>query len=347
MTQSSPAAAPHANPPSRDEISARRGRGGWSLPLTGHLFSLLLHAGLLFLAATSFESFATTDQVGEGGDVRTVGIYVKTEADAADPAENPPVENADAATFAQSATALAQPSETPSMAEQLLDLPQVEPLEAIGPGGAPSPMASADVGNLIKSTGTAPSRPTAALGHQETSFFNVRDKGTRFIYLLDSSGSMLSHNAIGVAKAELMASLQNLDSTQQFQIIFYNNLAIPMSQRGSDDKLYWATDINRTIARQFIATVQPEGGTLHLPALVYALKYGPEVVFLLTDSDTQLSPGELDELRRLNGGRTRIHCIEFGKGPALPGAAPNFLQKLAAQNGGVYRYRDVTKFGRK
>jgi Ca-activated chloride channel family protein len=179
----------------------------------------------------------------------------------------------------------------------------------------------------------------------EVPFFGLKETGTRFVYLLDSSGSMMNHNAIRVAKAELMASLQSLDATQQFQIIFYNTSAQSMTQRSDPEKLYWATDINRTIARQFISGIQPDGGTSHVPAIKKALKFNPEVLFFLTDADEpQLSAAEMDEIHKLNRGGTRIHCVEFGKGPDL--SVDNFLKKLARQNNGLYQYRDVTKFDR-
>ena len=59
-----------------------------------------------------------------------------------------------------------------------------------------------------------------------------------------------------------------------------------------------------------------------------------------------LSAAELDQIHRANRGRTRIHAIEFGQGEALPQAPMNFLQKLAVQSGGTYRYYDVKRLGR-
>ena len=92
--------------------------------------------------------------------------------------------------------------------------------------------------------------------------------------------------------------------------------------------------------------VQPDGGTDHMPALKKALRYQPDHLFFLTDADQPiLSARELNEIKTLNAGRTKIHCVEFGKGSELSG--DNFLKKLARDNGGTYRYRDVTRFGRR
>ena len=77
----------------------------------------------------------------------------------------------------------------------------------------------------------------------------------------------------------------------------------------------------------------------HLPALEMALIMRPDVVFFLTDaSEPQMSAIELARVRRLNRG-TVINTIEFGAGPR--GANYNFLQALAAENGGQHGYVDV------
>ena len=55
---------------------------------------------------------------------------------------------------------------------------------------------------------------------------------------------------------------------------------------------------------------------------------------------------QADDIKNLNNKKTRIHSIEFGVGPEVSDAASpkNFLRRLSRQNGGTYRYYDVTKF---
>ena len=57
----------------------------------------------------------------------------------------------------------------------------------------------------------------------------------------------------------------------------------------------------------------------------------------------RLSPSDLEQIRKRNGGKCQIHTIEFGKWGDLT-QDDNFLKKLARQNGGQHRYRDVTRF---
>jgi hypothetical protein len=155
---------------------------------------------------------------------------------------------------------------------------------------------------------------------------------------------MAFNSAIRVARDELMSSLETLERTQQFQIIFYDTHPRPMLLAGEKgNELYWATTANRNAARRYIANVQPEQGTKHMPALEMALRMKPEVIFFLTDADLPvLEAADLDKIRRLNGDQSRIHCVRFGQGADLE--PNNFMRQLAAQNGGRYRYRDVQSF---
>jgi hypothetical protein len=178
-------------------------------------------------------------------------------------------------------------------------------------------------------------------------FFGIWDAGAKFVYVIDRSGSMFSYNAMQAAKNELLSSLQSLRRSQQFQIVFYNLDPQWMKAPGKADFQYFpASESNRRLAGQFIAGVQPDGGTLHLPALELALRLHPDVIFFLTDAgEPAMKPDELEEIRRLNGGRSRIHCVQFGlqDEPKVP-VATNFLRKLAAENNGDYAYENVKRF---
>jgi hypothetical protein len=181
-----------------------------------------------------------------------------------------------------------------------------------------------------------------------TSFMGVKDKATRVVFVIDSSASMADNHAMASAKAALISALQTLVDSQQFQVVFYNSTPSLLRMRNEREvSLAFATEVNKTLARQEIAAVIPDRGTNHLDALKLALRLGPEVIYLLTDADEpQLSAAQLDDVHRLNRGKTRIHAIEFGLGEPLEQAPMNFLQKLAAQSGGTYRYYDVKRLGR-
>ena len=55
-----------------------------------------------------------------------------------------------------------------------------------------------------------------------TQFFGARDHAHSFVYLIDCSGSMATHNSLDVAKRETLASINQLPPDAQFAVIFYN-----------------------------------------------------------------------------------------------------------------------------
>jgi hypothetical protein len=174
-------------------------------------------------------------------------------------------------------------------------------------------------------------------------FFGIWDAGAKFVYVIDCSGSMFSYRAIEAAKNELLSSLANLKRSQQFQIVFYNLDQRWLKAPGKTDFQYFpASASNRRLAAQFIAEVQPDGGTLHLPALKLALRLHPDVIYFLTDAgEPAMKPEEMEQIRQANAGLSRIHCIQFGMND---NAAADFLRKLAADNNGDFAYQNVKRF---
>lgn len=284
---------------------------------------------------------------------REIGIFVKERGALVEPQEGAEIPNP---TEARSASTPApQDPLTPTKAVPesptiTAPLPQAETSQSIGPGAAALPQGLPDPKELIQGKPGGKGKPGAAAGGMPgTAFMGIKDHGSRVVYVVDCSGSMYSHNAMGQAKAALVASLNALDPGQQFQIIFYNESPRVMSLKNTPKKqMYFATDLNKSAAHQFIQRVDPDLGTEHLTAIKLGLGFTPEVLYLLTDSgEPVLSPRELDEIQHRNGGRTRIHCIEFGIGKELNGPSNNFLKKLSQQNDGTHRYVDVSESGRR
>lgn len=184
---------------------------------------------------------------------------------------------------------------------------------------------------------------TPGLGKARTSLFGIVGEGYKFVYAFDRSGSMggSGRNALQAVKAELLASLDHLDTVHQFQIIFYNERPVLFNPSGTPGRLAFANEQNKDRARRFIESITADGGTEHEDALRLAIKLRPDVIFFLTDADEpQLTRPQLDSLQRLAAGIT-IHAIEFGQGPKPKGK--NFLAVLAQENGGQYTYVDISK----
>lgn len=176
------------------------------------------------------------------------------------------------------------------------------------------------------------------------SLFGLSGTGHRFVYVVDRSDSM---NSIGgrplrAAKRELKRSLSTLTEKQQFQLIFYNDTPKRYVEPGSQMQLLLGERSTVAAAERYIDALAAFGGTEHMAALKMALRLGPDVLFFLTDARVpELNAAQLEEVRRLaERSGTTIYCIEFG----TDGTAPHqsFLKQLASENGGKYRYLDIS-----
>lgn len=305
----------------------------------GWIASLVLHA--LLLAGSAIGLKSCQEDTGDGpGQFRPVGLVVKSHVVA------PAQERLQAADKQATETASDTPENSTKTAsvDQLLELPATAGPPILGPGPRAPQADSSHSASLLPRGVLSSGGPLSGLIKGETRFLGIRDKGTRFVYVLDRSASMFSHHALEVAKAELIASIRQLDETQQFQVVFYNKTFSLLSLGKKTNTVYTATEINKRLASQQIAAVMAAGGTQHYPALRKALSLEPEVIYFLTDADvnTQLAPGELAKLIGRNRGRCRIHAIKFGLGAEL--INNHNVKQLALRNGGKYRYRDVRTF---
>ena len=175
-----------------------------------------------------------------------------------------------------------------------------------------------------------------------TQFFGARDHAHSFVYLIDCSGSMATHNSLDVAKRETLASINQLPPDAQFAVIFYNLQTRAITDQQGRRGMMPATTANKARVQAQLEVVAPLGGTDHMFALRDALKLKPEVIFFLTDADL-MSNGDVDEILT-EVGPTRIQAVEFGLGTRLGERTP--LGRLANTTGGEYRYIDVNRFPR-
>lgn len=314
------------------------------------LGSIIVHAGLFLACITLLkdcrgEPGISSDDYGD----RIVGVYVKSDNKSTVVQEDlQPVDDSQSVTDPES---LSRPLEFAGPESRELDRPPVpldlpEPIATIGSSGRPLPESSASPSELLPDNPAVAEPIATGAGQGQTSMFGIRDSGQRFVYVIDSSGSMYG-DPMRVAKAELIASLRSLNRSQEFAIIFYNKAPHVMELRGHEgERLYRATDYNRAAANDFIYREQPQAGTDHMLALRLALGLKPDVIYFLTDAKQPvLKTADLHEIDELNRG-TRIHCIEFGSGADLE-LDSNFLRRLARRNKGGYSYRDIRQFGQR
>lgn len=181
-----------------------------------------------------------------------------------------------------------------------------------------------------------PPGPTASL-----SLFGLPPAvGRSFVLLIDRSQSMGSAglDVLRAAAEELQRQLASLTPQQTVQVVAYNDVVV----YGTGPHLAPATPEHRAALVAFVAHLPAYGQTEHTRGLLAALRLRPEVVFLLTDGGDPIPDGhQLQLVRRLAAGRTQIHCLHFGRGPADERAG--FLQRLARESGGQYRYFELSR----
>ncbi len=181
----------------------------------------------------------------------------------------------------------------------------------------------------------------------KVTIFGVEGKGSKFVYALDRSGSMgvPDGKPMKAAQAELIASINELAAQQQFYLISYNHEPRMLDVTGMPGRLSFATDVNKAAARKLIESIKPDGGTRHEAAVAMAMKFQPDVIFLLTDGDPEddLSKDELARLNKINFGAAVINVIQFSTEPKK---GENRLINLAKESGGEHVYVDLLKFKR-
>ena len=192
-------------------------------------------------------------------------------------------------------------------------------------------------------------------GYGKTSFYGIDAEGSKFVYVFDRSESMgyafysaESHTEFGgvplrAAKAELLASLEELNSSQQFHIVFYNHQPMLFRPTSGTPRLLFATGENKRSARYFVSELPAAGGTNHLPALEIAIRMKPDVIFLLTDGEEKDDPTleDIKQLERLNNGHASINLVQFAQEPR----PDSTLVQLAKDSRGKYQFIDVRRAG--
>ena len=312
--------------------------GGEKAPFwTSWSGSLMIHAAIILLLLTVFQIHRPVSRVMNGRSDGEVSLLFSDE----EPAGGEAARTGDE-TSAEPADPVSD--ETPPD-------PADEPaVETIGPErpreGATARVrfAESDTGGDSQSAGTGGSSAGPGSGSGQTvRFGELTGRGRRFVYLIDRSESMKwpDEAPMNFAVSEARRSIDSLEpdaGARKFQLLVFNHHT-EVFDGGA--RLADVTPESKRRAVEFLGAVRPEGGTDPLGALSAAIRMAPDVIFLLTDAEEEISALALrrigDSARRT--GVAQINVIEFGK----PGGKhPAAYRKLAEENGGTYLYKDVT-----
>jgi hypothetical protein len=354
MSKSSDKAKNPIGSPADGGYLDRPGRDWMTFGLS-FLFHLILLIAILLLGTTLGGSSVKSEPERIAGIVLTVRES-DSETEYLDPSDIQPVEDsADAvtATTQQNFAADAPPSMSDTSASPKISLPgfefnqsndamQMAADQNDGQSQQPYRLTEADKKLIAADQAYFDSLKPAGPETSISVFGGGRMQGRSFVFLLDRSKSMGSGGlgVLSIAGKELATAVANLKPHHTFQILGYNSRTAPMKV----PRLLPATDEHKLAVPKFIQDMVAFGKTEHEFALMSAISYRPDVIVLLSDGDDfgGMTDGKLKKIRQTTRGAVQIHCVQFGLGPAK--AVTNFMQKLAQQNGGSFRYVDVNEW---
>ena len=191
------------------------------------------------------------------------------------------------------------------------------------------------------STTTSTTKPQS----HSTHFFGVPGNGSRFVFVVDSSRSMMGSDFSGRpwkhAQHELQMAISRLGSTCQFYVIFFDGAAhLMFDETPAAMNMLDASPENVTRFTQWMANVETGFNTSPLQAVKCALSINPDVIYLLSDGEFR---DQTARYLKKNNRRTSttgnrsfasiVHTIGFHNR-----SAQRVLRNIANGNGGTYKF---------
>ncbi len=181
----------------------------------------------------------------------------------------------------------------------------------------------------------------------KTQFCGVDGGGKHFVYLVDSSNSMGS--GFQSARAELLASIDQLKPDQRFYVVFFDEQPDYMRVSDSnvdDDASVMATPENKKRLRAWAMNVEMNKGKAPYDVLPFVLKLRPDVIFLLSDGEF---PEKISQILREqnhqenlfgdSGPISIVHTIRYhGREGEEGRRAEATMVAIAKENSGQYRH---------
>ena len=140
-----------------------------------------------------------------------------------------------------------------------------------------------------------------AVAHQSktrASFFGAHADGNRFVFVIDSSGSMRGPRWEALCK-ELIRAIKSLSPDQDFFVISFDSMAHPMfGLAPPKGKFLKAVSKNVDRVQNWLLSIRHGSQTFPASAVGIAMKLEPDAIFLL--SDGEISDSTVEDLRLWN-----------------------------------------------
>ena len=162
------------------------------------------------------------------------------------------------------------------------------------------------------------------------SFFGTKSKGSRFVFVIDKSGSMGDKKKFVRAKRELIKTLRALPKNSRFMIYFFDE----GSEQMPVNNMMAAVPRNISWAEDWVNSVGMGGGTDPRKALKSGFSLKPDTVWLLTDGVFNNDSGVLAQIRSANPKSiARINTLAI-----MDRGGEKVLKQIAKENDGTYRF---------
>lgn len=172
----------------------------------------------------------------------------------------------------------------------------------------------------------------------EIRFIGIPQSGKKIVFVIDASSAMGGDKLTpwSYACGELAYSFKDLNETQSFQVVYYDEQSHRLAL---DEQLIpWisANEQTKKLAYQFLKQYKPIGRANIVIALKDAFSLKPDVVFLLSDQkSTKPSSEDIDKIQKW-AGKLTINVIEIGNGQES--GSHSAFQQLAKATQGEYRW---------
>ena len=171
-------------------------------------------------------------------------------------------------------------------------------------------------------------------------FFGTKSYGSDFVFVIDCSSSMSQNSRWYRAVNELLSTLDELDSDQNFLVLLYNDRTYMMWNAPMTQPLVPANDANKLKIRTWLRQAYPFSGTQPASAVQLALKKKPDAIYFL--SDGELRDNTMSGLRTWNRPKrgadsklrkTPIHTILLGSV-----FGQKTMRTIAEENNGIFTF---------
>ncbi len=200
------------------------------------------------------------------------------------------------------------------------------------------------VGDPFQSVGSQDSLQSSFMG-------NVGGDARSIVFVIDASGSLI--DTFPFVIEELQRSIQQLSPAQSFHVIFFTgDSPRPILALNQAREMFQGTATDKARVSQWIDidehNVQIGGQGNPIPAITSALRFRPELVYLLSDNITGSGQFEvrrdrlLGDIRNANTNNTQICTIQFVYPDPLAtdaaGQTDSTMALIAQTTGGSFRY---------